>query len=114
MRQLVRRFRNPHRTLTLAAGESGLIFEEELVDWEVGFWNLIANAYYGNTYYTVYVDDSVFEKVERVYGDIEDPFRFDPAVVFRKALRIYAFNNDSSSHVMEVYCNGEIYNEDNQ
>jgi len=113
MRQLVRRFHNPHRTLTLDAGENGLVFEEELADWEVGFWKLIANAYFGDTYYVIYVDDSEFEKVERVFGDIEDPFRFDPAVVFYKSLRVYAFNDDAASHVMEVYCNGEVYKEDN-
>ena len=45
-RPVIRGFREPYKLLTLEPGENGLIFEEKLADWEVGFWKRFSNAFF--------------------------------------------------------------------
>lgn len=107
-----RSFLNPYRKLSIAAGESALIYEEKLAGPEVGFWKFFANSYYGQIHYMVYVDGGLYQKVERIFGEINNPAELKPPVVIKRSLRIWGFNNSTATHIFEVYASGEVYYED--
>lgn len=104
------RFAVRHESVTLTAGQSRvLIYKYELtIGHEVGFWEEMANTWAGLTFYEIYVDGKYFEKLERVIGDSESPYRWDPPIVFEDSIVIYGTNNDVASHVFEVILGGQI------
>lgn len=105
-----KRFAVRHESVTLTAGQLRvLIYKYQLTSGhEVGFWEEIANTWNGLTFYEIYVDGKYFEKLERVMGEPESPYRWNPPIVFKDSIVIYGTNNDSASHAFEVILDGQI------
>jgi hypothetical protein len=99
---------NPHQHKLVKSKSSDVVFEFKIPKGHVGFINKVANSWYPNTYLEFIVDWEVV-KVEREIAPINKPEEFDPPILVRNFVRWVAYNNDTSDHYFEVFCDGVLY-----
>lgn len=104
------RIERPHQYKTLAPGEGDFIFEVTIPDGQYGFIQYVGSNYYDGCYFKWYVDNEDVEgEIRRQMASVAQPTKIDPPIKFEKIVKVYAYNGDTESHVMEWLCDGVIY-----
>lgn len=105
------KFGNRRQSATIAAGASGRVYLYEIPVPYVGFLTHLYCSFFANTYIEMRIDGHLSETFREQVGDIEDPFEYDPPYLITRDIEFIGYNNDSSSHVFEIKCDGKIFDE---
>lgn len=95
--------------LTIAAGGSGRIYYYEIPKGYVAFLTHLYCCYFANCYIEMKMDQWLVDTFRVQVGNIEEPFEFNPPYVFTRDIEFWGYNNDKSSHVFEIKCDGQVY-----
>jgi len=100
-----------HQYKTVGIGASDTIFSFAIPYNYIGFLSHLYCAYFSNCYVEWYIDNIFIEKIERIIGDIESPFEFEPPFLVKKEIKLIGYNNDSSGHTFEAIIDGLAFPE---
>lgn len=109
---LPRTFVKPHQIKAVPANKRDTVFFMEIPRDKVAIITRVANAWFGNTFLEWTVDKKQVEHeiIERCIAQIDSPLGVRiPAF---DEIKWVAINQDTSSHVFEVLCNGIIIDEE--
>jgi hypothetical protein len=104
------RIEKPHQYKTLAPGQGDYIFDYQIPDNHVGFIQYVGSNYYPGYWARWYIDEEDVEgKIEREIGNVAYPMELNPPIVFRKSIKVYAYNGDNVTQKLEWLADGLVY-----
>jgi len=94
-----------HQYAQVNPGEKKKIFEFKIPSGYVGFIYKVAHSWYPDTYLLFRVDGELVEKIEYA-REISNPIKYDPPIVVKYSIEVWAVNNSSESHYFEFWIDG--------
>jgi len=120
----LKEFGNTYQYKEVAAGASDTIFRIDIPVGYVGFVDKIATTFYKDTYIELKIDDEIAETFKREIevvdtnrnflaevANIDEPREYDPPFLVTYKVEFIAHNNDTTSHIFEVFCDGKCFDE---
>jgi hypothetical protein len=100
----------PHQYKSLESGQGDWIFEYTIPNNHVGFIEYVGSNYFDGTWFQWFVDgEDVEGKIYRELGNVSVPIRLDPPILFKKSIKVYAYNGDIATQILEWLCDGIVY-----
>ena len=100
-----------HQYKPIGIGASDTFFSFTIPYNYIGFLSHLYCAYFSNSYVEWYIDNIFIEKIERIIGEIYNPFEFKPPFLVKKEIKLIGYNNDSSNHIFEAIIDGLAFPE---
>jgi hypothetical protein len=102
------RFGRPHQYATVTAGTNSTILTINVPESTIAIIKSLANNYFTNTYFLLYIDGELFEnaKIERAIGAVNNPYFLPVPVIAKRQIQVIAYNDDTSDHIMEFLIDG--------
>ena len=100
-------FYNPYQYKKIDPGKSDIIYYFEIPKGYIGFIDQLANNYFPNTYIEFWVDNFV-NIIQRQIAPLNEPKKYEPPIVAFNVIKWIGYNNDTSSHIFEVLCDGYL------
>lgn len=101
---------NPHQSVTVSAGDRVTVWRFTVPPNHVFHVELIGTNWYEDTYLLLIADGSQLDKIERFYGEINQPIDVRRRYIYAKQeLRVIAVNNSTEDVVYDVYIDGTTY-----
>lgn len=94
-----------YRTLTVAPGSNGIVWEERFTPGFPGFIDKIGIDWYRDTWYDFIIDGRSVEKIVRTI-EVTTPDEYNPPFVSTKRVRFVFHNESSDSLDAGVLCSG--------